>query len=123
VGSSFYVSADREAGSQWQFTAEDVGRVVLAHWPDADLGHRQDGTVDLLVRVGDSQCELSFDPEYGVFSFADRVPWAAPLTVIYAVLHELVSGTPAVWWADFDATMEPLDVSVDLAGFISSFGS
>ncbi|MFD9591991.1 hypothetical protein ACFWA9_04430 [Kitasatospora sp. NPDC059973] len=58
-----------------------------------------------------------------MFSFADREPWSAPLTVIYTVLRELAPTVPVVWWFDYDATMEPLDRSADLRTFISGFGA
>ncbi|MFJ9953379.1 hypothetical protein [Kitasatospora sp. NPDC091207] len=57
-----------------------------------------------------------------MFSFADREPWSAPLTVLHTVLREIAPDVRLVWWADFDATLETLDLSTDLQRFVDDFG-
>ncbi|MBP0454031.1 MULTISPECIES: hypothetical protein [unclassified Kitasatospora] len=125
MGSEFYVSSDREQTGPWPFTREQLEESVIRNWPGASVGEFFEGRhLEIQVEVEPGQlAELSFSLRHRVFSFADREPWSAPLTVIYTVLRELAPTVPVVWWIDYDATMEPLDLSADLQAFIRSFGT
>ncbi|MER6400849.1 hypothetical protein ABT263_33135 [Kitasatospora sp. NPDC001603] len=126
MGSDFYVSADREkTGGPWPFTREQLEESVTRNWPGAAVGEYFEGRhLEIQVEVGPGQvAELSFGLRHRVLSFADREPWSAPLTVIHTVLRELAPTVPVVWWIDYDATTEALDLSADLRTFISGFGA
>lgn len=124
MGSSFYVSADREQAGPWSFSRARLEESLGRHWPEASVSDVFEGFVEIRAEVKPGTwAELSFDKEHRVFSFADREPWSAPLTVLHTVLREIAPDVPVVWWADFDATLETLDLSTDLQTFIDAFGA
>ncbi|MEV6972625.1 hypothetical protein [Kitasatospora sp. NPDC093806] len=121
MGSSFYVSA---AGAPWAFSREQLADALARHWPGATVSDVFERFVEIHAEVAPGQvAELSFHKEHKVFSFADREPWSAALTVLHTVLGELAPGVPAVWWIDFDGTLEPLELSLPLEQFIDDFGA
>ncbi|MEU3559716.1 hypothetical protein [Kitasatospora sp. NPDC006786] len=121
MGSSFYVSADRESTGPWAFTGEQVQERVLRHWPDATVSSAYEGFLEIVADVEPGRpAELSFNLRHGVFSFEDRGSPAGPLTVIYKVLHDLAPEMPVVWWIDYDVDPQPLDMA-DLEAFIGGF--
>ncbi|MFJ4188218.1 hypothetical protein [Kitasatospora sp. NPDC089509] len=122
MGSTFYVSADREHAGLWTFTGEHVKDCVRRHWPDATVSGAFENFLEIHVEAEPGQwTELSFNLRHGAFSFEDREPHSAPLTVLYAVLRELAPTVPVVWWIDYDADLQPLDLTGSLAAFIDSF--
>ncbi|MCX4745797.1 hypothetical protein OG455_09715 [Kitasatospora sp. NBC_01287] len=123
MGATFYISADRQAGAAWTFTADQLARAVPERWPGATVSEPADGLLVLHVPVEDHWCEVFFDPEYGVLSFADKEPWSAPLTVVHGLLRALAPAVPLVRWADYDAELEPIDLNLGLAEFVARFGA
>ncbi|MFE3113739.1 hypothetical protein ACFXKJ_37910 [Kitasatospora indigofera] len=123
MGSSYFVSADRHTGAAWPFTAEQLTASVVRIWPQSSVNEDNDDTLNITVRAGDHHCELSYQADLQVLIFRDQEPLSAPLTVVHTLLRELAPGVPAVWWADFDATLEPLDPTLDLQQFIDDFGA
>ncbi|MFB7126158.1 hypothetical protein [Kitasatospora sp. NPDC056273] len=122
MGSSFYVSADREHAGPWAFTGEQVQEIVLRHWPDATVSSAYEGFLEIVADTGaDRPAELSFNRRHGVFGFEDRGSPAGPLTVIYEVVHELAPEVPVVWWIDYDVDLQPLDLTGGREAFIGSF--
>jgi hypothetical protein len=123
VGSSYFVSADRRSGAAWPFTAEQLAAAIVRIWPPSSLAGDSDGTLDITVRTGDHRCELSHQTDHQILVLRDQEPLSASLTVVHTLLRELAPGVLAVWWADFDAALEPLDPRVDLEQFIDDFGA
>ncbi|MFD8705332.1 hypothetical protein ACFV1W_22410 [Kitasatospora sp. NPDC059648] len=122
MGSTFYVSADREHAGPWTFTGEQVKDCVRRHWPASTVSGAFENFLEIEAEVEPGQqAELSFNLRHGAFSFEDRAPHSAPLTVIYTVLHELAPQTPVVWWIDYDADLQPLDLAGGQEAFIDSF--
>ncbi|MDH6122025.1 hypothetical protein ABH930_006383 [Kitasatospora sp. GAS204A] len=123
MGATFYISADRQQNAAWPFTTEQFEQTVANLWPEGSVST---ATADLRcvhVPVDDHWCEVLYDPENGVLSFPEREPWSAPLTVVHTLLRRLAPAVPAVWWADYDPLMEPLDLGLELGDFIAAFGS
>ncbi|MFF9645901.1 hypothetical protein [Kitasatospora aureofaciens] len=122
MGSTFYVSADREHAGPWTFTGEQVKDCVRRHWPTSTVSGVFENFLEIEAEVEPGQrAELSFNLRHGAFSFEDREPHSAPLTVIYTVLRELAPQTPVVWWIDYDADLQPLDMTGGQEAFIDSF--
>ncbi|MER7850332.1 hypothetical protein ABTZ03_41110 [Kitasatospora sp. NPDC096077] len=122
MGSTFYVSADREHAGPWTFTGEQVKDCVRRHWPNATVSAAFENFLEIhLEAVPGEWAELSFNLRHGAFSFEDREPHSAPLTVLHTVLRELAPTVPVVWWIDYDADLQPLDLAGSLAAFIDSF--
>ncbi|MDH6709834.1 hypothetical protein P3T27_006583 [Kitasatospora sp. MAA19] len=122
MGSTFYVSADREHAGPWTFTGEQVKDCVRRHWPASTVSSAFENFLEIDAEVEPGQrAELSFNLRHGAFSFEDREPHSAPLTVIYTVLRELAPQTPVVWWIDYDADLQPLDLAGGRGAFIDSF--
>ncbi|MFF3594514.1 hypothetical protein [Kitasatospora indigofera] len=123
MGSSYFVSADRCNDATWPFTAEQLAATVTGTWPGSTIAGDSDGTLDITVRLGTDQCVLSYQAGLHVLVLPDRDPLSAPLTVVHTLLRVLAPTVPAVWWADFDATPEPLDLVAGLDRFIDAFGA
>jgi hypothetical protein len=123
VGSNYFASADRRTGAAWPFSTEQLTTAIARIWPYSTVSDDGDDTLDITVRAGDHLCELSYQTDHQVLVFRDQEPLSAPLTIVHTLLRELAPGIPAVWWADFDATLEPLDATVSLGQFIDDFGA
>ncbi|WP_416875456.1 hypothetical protein [Kitasatospora sp. SC0581] len=122
MGSSFYVSADREHAGPWAFTGEQVKEIILRLWPDATVSSAYEGFLEIVADTGtDRPAELSFNLRHGTFGFEDRGSPAGPLTVIYEVVRELAPEVPVVWWIDYDVDPQPLDLTGGREAFIGSF--
>ncbi|MGC0416487.1 hypothetical protein [Embleya sp. AB8] len=122
MGSSFYVGADRERAGPWTFTGEQVKECVRRHWPDAMVSSVFENFLEIDAELEPGRrAELSFNLRHGAFSFADREPLSAPLTVIHTVLHELAPTTPVVRWIDFDGEPTRMNLDGGLQGFVDSF--
>ncbi|MFJ1936758.1 hypothetical protein ACIOGZ_29375 [Kitasatospora sp. NPDC088160] len=121
MGSSFYISADREKAGPWTFTGDQVADSVRRHWPDATVSNAFEGFLEIVADVEPGRpAELSFNLRHGVFGFEDRGSPVGPLTVIYEVLHDLAPQVPVVWWIDYDVDLQPLDLAGGLDAFIAS---
>ncbi|TYC68157.1 hypothetical protein EH183_40590 [Streptomyces sp. CB01881] len=125
MGSSFYVHADsRDGGPAWAFTRAELAAALTAHWPGASVADSVEGWAEILVEVEPGQwAELSYNLRGRAFSFEDREPWSAPLTVLHTVLRDLAPDVPVVWWPDFDAVLEPFDLAADLSAVLDAFGA
>ncbi|MEU4296395.1 hypothetical protein [Kitasatospora aureofaciens] len=122
MGSSFYVSAGPEHGGPWDFTADQVKESVRRHWPDAMVSGVFEDFLEIEAEVEPGlRAELSYNYRYGAFSFADREPLSAPLTVIYRVLCDLAPRVPVVWWADYDGELTPMNLDDGLDQFLGRF--
>ncbi|MFG3226886.1 hypothetical protein ACGF07_19130 [Kitasatospora sp. NPDC048194] len=122
MGSTFYISADRERAGPWTFTGDQVTDCVRRHWPASTVSHAFERFLEIDVEVEPGRrAELSFNLRHGAFSFEDREPHSASLTVVHAVLHELAPDTPVVWWIDYDGDPQPLDLAGGRQAFIDSF--
>jgi hypothetical protein len=122
VGSSYFVSADRQQGAAWSFTTDQLTETVTRLWPGSTVGGDPDDVIDLDIAVDEqTTCPFSWQVEYQVLTFPDQEPLHTPALVIHRLLRELAPDVPAVWWADFDATLEPVDLSPDPAGFVRDF--
>ncbi|MFE4519165.1 hypothetical protein ACFRMQ_33845 [Kitasatospora sp. NPDC056783] len=122
VGSSFYVSADREQAGPWAFTGEQVRECVRRHWPHATVSGSSEGFLEIMANVEPGRpAEVSFNLRHGVFSFVDRGSPAGPLSVVYRVLHDLAPDVPVVWWIDYDVDLRLLDLVGGLDAFLASF--
>lgn len=76
----------------------------------------------LQVSVGNDHCELTYQIDHRVFVFRDQDPLTPPLTIIHTLLRDLAPEVPAVWWAEFDATLELFDATADLEQVVDDFG-
>ncbi|WP_329499317.1 hypothetical protein [Kitasatospora herbaricolor] len=123
MGSSYFVSADRRSDASWPFTADQLAAAVTGTWPGSALTGDFDGTLDITVHIGADRCALSYQADNHVLVFQDRDPLGAPLTVVHTLLRALAPTVPAVWWADFDGTLEPLDLAAGLDRFVAEFGT
>ncbi|MEV0194450.1 hypothetical protein AB0I39_38755 [Kitasatospora purpeofusca] len=125
MGSSFNISADREHVGPWAFTGEQVRESVVRHWPDATVSDAFENFLEIVADVEAVEsarpAELSYNLRHGVFSFEDRGSPVAPLTVVYRVLRDLAPTVPVVWWIDYDADLQPLDLTRGLDAFIAGF--
>nr|BFD96332.1 hypothetical protein KitaXyl93_76920 [Kitasatospora sp. Xyl93] len=122
MGSSIYVSPDRERVGPWAFTGEQVKECVRRHWPDATVSTAFEGFLEIVADVGHGRlAELSFNLRHGTFSFEDRGSPVGPLTVLYQVLHDLAPEVSVVWWIDYDVDPQPLDLAGVLDAFLGSF--
>ncbi|MER7580705.1 hypothetical protein [Kitasatospora sp. NPDC097691] len=122
MGATFYVSADQEQTGPWTFTGEQLKDCVRRHWPDATVSGAFENFLEIHAEVEPGRwAELAYNLRHGAFSFEDREPHSAPLTVIYTALHELAPAVPVVWWIDYDAELAPLDLAGGREAFIDSF--
>ncbi|MFJ4192248.1 hypothetical protein [Kitasatospora sp. NPDC089509] len=122
MGSSFYVSADQEHVEPWAFTGEQVKDCIQRHWPDATVSSAFEDFLEIEAEIEPGRrAELSYNYRYGAFSFEDREPLSAPLTVIYEVLRDLAPDVPVVRWIDYDAELTRMNLHDGLQGFIRGF--
>jgi hypothetical protein len=121
VGSSFFVSADRTRGAVWPFTAEQLTDAVTRLWPGSTVGGTPDDVLDFDIRVEDQDLPFSWQVDNQVLVFPDQEPLSTPALIVHRLLRELAPDVPAVWWADYDATLEPVDLSPDPEGFVRDF--
>ncbi|MFI9323308.1 hypothetical protein ACIGXI_26510 [Kitasatospora aureofaciens] len=118
MGSSFYVSADQEHVGPWTFTGEQVKESVRRHWPDAIVSSAFDDFLEIEAEIAPGRrAELSFNHRRRAFSFQDREPLSAPLTVIYEVLRDLAPEMAVVRWIDYDAELTRMNLNDGLQGF------
>ncbi|MCX5209925.1 hypothetical protein OG689_11580 [Kitasatospora sp. NBC_00240] len=123
MGSSYFVSADRRSDATWHFTAEQLAATVTRVWPGSTLAGDLDDTLDITVRAGEHRCELSYQADLQVLVLRDQDPLPATLAVVHTLLSELAPAVPAVRWADFDASPEPLDLTAGPDRFVEDFGA
>ncbi|WP_331745323.1 hypothetical protein [Kitasatospora sp. NBC_01300] len=124
MGASYYISSDQEQVGPWPFTGDQVKQCVTRHWPDAVVSGAFEHFLEIQAQLEPGRpTELSYNLRHHAFSFEDRAPLSAPLTVIYTVLHELAPTTPVMWWVDYDAELQPLDLSRGLDAFIEDFSA
>lgn len=122
MGSSFYVSADRERVGPWAFTGEQLQECVERHRPDATVSSVFEGFPEIVADVAPGRpTELSFSLQHSVFSFEDRGSPVGSLTVISRMLHDLAPEVTVVWWIHYDVDFQPLDLAGGLEAFIGSF--
>ncbi|MFB7664914.1 hypothetical protein ACFC1R_13325 [Kitasatospora sp. NPDC056138] len=121
VGGSYYICPDEGRGGAWTFGPEQVAHTVQALWPQPQpVGPlRSDGVVDFDLRIGGLRCSISYFTDRRFFTFRDQEPLELPFRVVHGVLTVLAPGVPAVWTADFDGTMYPVDLSVGVEEFLS----
>ncbi|MER5642210.1 hypothetical protein ABT095_35375 [Kitasatospora sp. NPDC002227] len=123
MGSHYFISADRTSGAAWPFTAAQLGEALLRRWPQSTVTDAGDDNLDLDVRVEQNRCELTYQADHQVFVFRDQDPLDPPLAIVHTLLRDLAPTVPALWWADYDATPEPFDVTAELAEVIQDFGA
>lgn len=121
MGSSFFVSADRQHGAAWTFTTDQLTEAVTRLWPGSTVGAAPDDVLDLDILIDDRTCPFSWQLEHQVLVFPDQEPLSTPALIVHRLLCELAWDVPAVWWADYDATLEPIDLSPDPAEFVRQF--
>ncbi|MEU9115122.1 hypothetical protein AB0D04_25875 [Streptomyces sp. NPDC048483] len=118
MGSSFFVSADQQHGASWPFSTEQLIEAVTRLWPGSDVAGALDDFLELDIQADDRSLPFSWQVEYQVLIFPDQDPLSEPAQIVHRLLRELAPGIPAVWWTEFDATLEPIDLSPDPEPFI-----
>jgi hypothetical protein len=94
----------------------------MNRWPQSTVTQTPEDDLDLQVRVGENTCELTYQTDHQVFVFRDQDPLTPPLAIIHTLLRDLAPHAAAVWWADFDASLEPFDVTAGLEQVVDDFG-
>jgi hypothetical protein len=122
VGSHYFISADQSGGAAWPFTPDQLTNALLNRWPQSTVTETPGDNLDLEVRVGEDHCELTYQMDHQVFVFRDQDPLTPPLAIIHTLLRDLAPDVPAVWWSEFDASLEPFDVTADLEQVVEDFG-
>ncbi|WP_329454092.1 hypothetical protein [Streptomyces sp. NBC_01497] len=122
MGSTFFVSADRETGAAWTFTDDELSACVSRLWPDSRMSS-SGGILELDIQEFDRVHPFAWQTEHRVLTFPDQDPLEGAARIVHQLLHELAGDVPAVWWADYDATPEPVDLTMDPDDFAREFGS
>ncbi|MGQ4511722.1 hypothetical protein [Streptomyces sp. DW26H14] len=136
MGATFFVSADRESGAAWTFTDDELSACVTRLWPGSRLSDG-DGILELAIRETDVRDAgvadaggretgrvhpFAWQTEHRVLTFPDQDPLDGAARIVHRLLSTLAPDVPAVWWADYDADLEPVDLSLDETTFAREFG-
>ncbi|MFF8785168.1 hypothetical protein [Streptomyces sp. NPDC015125] len=121
MGSSFFVSADQPNGAFWPFSTDQLTDAVTRLWPGSTIGGMRNGVLEMDIHVDDRTLPFDWNTAYQVLRFPDQDPLAAPARIVHRLLREVAPDAPAVWWTEYDATMEPIDLSPDPEEFLRAF--
>ncbi|KIF76371.1 hypothetical protein QR77_25785 [Streptomyces sp. 150FB] len=111
MGSSFYVSADREDGAEWTFTDDELSACVTRLWPGSRITHADSGGIlEMSVQQGGQVHPFAWQTGHRVLTYPDQEPLDGADRIVRRLLRALAPGVRAVRWADHDATPEPVDL-------------
>ncbi|MFG2532129.1 hypothetical protein [Streptomyces sp. NPDC048516] len=121
MGSSFFFSADQPNGAFWPFSTGQLADAVTRLWPGSTTGGGRAGALEMDIHVNGRTLTFAWDVAHQVLSFPDQEPLAEPARIVHRLLRELAPDVPAVWWTEYDATPEPVDLSPDPEIFLREF--
>ncbi|MCA1218428.1 hypothetical protein [Streptomyces sp. 8L] len=102
--------------------AQDAG-VTNAGVTDAEgTDVRDPGVMDAGGRETGRVHPFAWQTEHRVLTFPDQDPLDGAARIVHRLLSTLAPDVPAVWWADYDADLEPVDLSLDETTFAREFG-
>jgi hypothetical protein len=73
------------------------------------------------VRLAGTEHSLSYHAQDPVLVFRDQDPPTGPAALVLGLLRRLAPDTPAVWFADFDGTVNPLRLDATVAELAEAF--
>lgn len=121
MGSSFFVSADQPNGASWPFSTDQLVAAITRLWTGSATGGRRGDVLEMDVHVDGRTLAFDWNVAHQVLRFPDQDPLAEPARIVHRLLREVAPDVPAIWWTEYDATPEPIDLSPDAEKFIRAF--
>lgn len=123
MSGKYLVMPDQEQGGSWDFTPDQLDRVLHQHWPHARLSGPDPRftAYELSLPFRDDRRELTYFADRAFFSFADQDPLDFPFRVVFTLLLQLAPTQPVLWTDDFTGDIGHADLSTGIHQLLRPF--